>query len=370
MLDVFPDEHEQVVFCTDRQVGLRAVIAIYSTALGPALGGTRFHAYPRDQQAVTDALDLSRAMAYKAALAGLDLGGGKAVILGDPASDKTTPLLRAYGRYVDSLGGRYITACDVGTQSQDMEVIARETRFVTGRPQATFGGGDSAVPTAAGVYQGMLAAAEAVWGEPSLAGRRVGVAGVGKVGWHLAQLLVAGAARVVVCDVDPAAVARARALEVGVEALAVDALAAADLDVLAPCALGGALNEQTVERLQAAVVCGGANNQLARPELAKTLQDRGILYVPDYVVNAGGLIHVADEYEGYSEPRVRERVAGIFQTTRRLLAAAAAAGEPPAVVADRMAEERMAAGPRGAGPSQPEPAAPGPGTPAPATEPS
>jgi valine dehydrogenase (NAD+) len=346
---MFPEDHEQVMFCSNRQTGLRAVIAIYSTALGPAIGGTRFHAYASDDDAVADALELSRAMAYKAACAGLDLGGGKAVILGDPATDKTEALLLAYGRYVESLGGRYITACDVGTRGEDMDVIARETSFVTGRPRASYAGGDSAVPTAAGVYQGMLAAAEAVWGEPSVAGRRVGVAGVGKVGYRLARSLVAGGARVVVCDVDPAAVERARALDPGVEALEVDALPAAELDVYAPCALGGALNEQTVEELQARIVCGGANNQLARPEIAKVLDDRGILYVPDYVVNAGGLIHVADEYEGYSEPRVRERVAAIFDTTRGLLEAAAAAGEPPAVAADRMAEERMAAGPRGPG---------------------
>jgi valine dehydrogenase (NAD+) len=358
MLGIFPDDHEQVVFCSNRQAGLRAVIAIYSTALGPAIGGTRFHAYASDEEAVADVLDLSRAMAYKAACAGLDLGGGKAVILGDPETDKTEQLLRAYGRYVDSLGGRYITACDVGTRGEDMEVIARETAYVSGRPRASYAGGDSSVPTAAGVHQGMLAAAEAVWGAPSLAGRRVGIAGVGKVGFHLAELLVAEGARLAVCDVDPRAVERARALDPGVEVMEVDALPAADLDVFAPCALGGALNDQTVDQLRARIVCGGANNQLARPEIAKTLDDRGILYLPDYVVNAGGLIHVADEYQGYDEQRVRARVAGIFDTTTRLLEAAAAAGEPPAVTADRMAEERMAAGRREAG------------SPTPATEPS
>jgi valine dehydrogenase (NAD+) len=352
---MFPEDHEQVVFCSNRPAGLRAVIAIYSTALGPALGGTRFHAYASDDDAVSDALELSRAMAYKAACAGLDLGGGKAVILGDPEKDKTERLLLAYGRYVESLGGRYITACDVGTRGEDMDVIARETSFVSGRPRASYAGGDSSLPTAAGVYQGMLAAAEAVWRTPSVAGRRVGIAGVGKVGFRLAESLVAGGARVVVSDVDPRAVERARALDAGVEALDVDALPSADLDVFAPCALGGALNDQTVDRLRARIVCGGANNQLARPEIAKTLDDRGILYVPDYVVNAGGLIHVADELDGYSERRVRAKVAEIFGTTSRLLQAASDAGEPPAVTADRMAEERMATGRR-------EPTAPVAGT--------
>ena len=341
---MFGEDHEQVVFCSNRPSGLRAVIAIYSTALGPALGGTRFHSYASDEDALADALELSRAMAYKAACAGLDLGGGKAVILGDPGKDKTEALLEAYGGFVESLGGRYITACDVGTRGEDMNVIARRTRFVSGRPRASYAGGDSAVPTAAGVYQGMLAAAESVWGAPSVEGRRVGVAGVGKVGFHLTANLVAGGARVVVCDVDPAAVERARALSSGVESVDVDALPSADLDVYAPCALGGAVNDQTVDQLRARIVCGGANNQLARPEIAKALDDRGILYVPDYVVNAGGLIHVADEYHGYDEARVRARVEEIFHTTGQLLETAAAAGEPPSVTADRIAEERMAKG--------------------------
>jgi valine dehydrogenase (NAD+) len=341
---VFGEDHEQVVFCSNRPSGLRAVIAIYSTALGPALGGTRFHPYASEEAALADALELSRAMAYKAACAGLDLGGGKAVIIGDPRTDKTDALLEAYGDFVESLGGRYVTACDVGTRGEDMDVIARRTRYVSGRPRASYAGGDSAVPTAAGVYQGMLAAAEAVWGTPSLEGRRVGVAGVGKVGFHLTANLVAGGARVVVCDVDPAAVERARALSPEVEAVEVDTLDAAGLDVYAPCALGGALNDQTVERLRARIVCGGANNQLARPGIAKLLDERGILYVPDYVVNAGGLIHVADEYQGYDQDRVRAKVAEIFGTTSRLLQTAAASGEPPAVTADRIAEERMATG--------------------------
>src|SRR3954451_3592041 len=209
-VDVFElgAEHEQVVFCHDRATGLRAIVAIHSTALGPSLGGTRFYPYGTTADAVRDVLNLSRGMTYKAALAGLDLGGGKAVIIGDPATAKTEALLRAYGRFVQSLGGRYYTACDVGTYSEDMDVVARESRFVTGRTVAQGGAGDSSVLTAYGVFQGMRAAAETTWGAPTLAGRTVGVAGVGKVGHHLVEHLLEDGADVVVSDVYAPAVAR------------------------------------------------------------------------------------------------------------------------------------------------------------------
>ena len=202
--------HEQVVFCHDKATGLRAIIGIYSTALGPALGGTRFYPYATEEQALNDVLKLSRAMAYKSSLAGLDLGGGKAVISGDPATLKSEALLRAYGRFVESLGGRYITACDVGTYVSDMDVIARETRYVTGRSREQGGAGDSSVYTAWGVYQGMRAAAEHVWGTPSLTGRRVGIAGLGKVGRLLAGHLLADGAKVTAADVSAAALEWAR----------------------------------------------------------------------------------------------------------------------------------------------------------------
>ena len=334
--------HEQIVFCQDPATGLRAIIAIFSTALGPALGGTRFHPYRSEGDALGDALDLSRAMAYKAACAGLDLGGGKAVILGDPATDKTDALLESYGRFVQSLGGRYLTACDVGTYVEDMDVVARECAFVTGRSPAAGGAGDSSILTALGVFQGMRAAAEAAWGAPTLAGRRVGVSGVGKVGRRLVGHLLADGASVVVADVSAEAVARVRAAHPEVGAVAVDVLPGLVLDVFSPCALGGALDEQTVAALQARVVCGGANNQLAASGVKKLLEDRGVLYAPDYVVNAGGLIQVADEIGGYSEARARARAAGIFDTTRRVLRLAADEGVPPAVAADRLAERRMA----------------------------
>jgi valine dehydrogenase (NAD+) len=335
--------HEQVVFCQDKQTGLRAIIAIYSTALGPALGGTRFFPYASESDAVHDVLELSRAMAYKNALAGLDHGGGKAVIWGDPRKDKSEALLRAYGRFVQSLNGRYYTACDVGTYVQDMDVVARETRFVTGRSESHGGAGDSSVLTAYGVFQGMRAAAEHVWGEPTLAGRRVGVAGLGKVGKHLTQHLLEDGASIVATDVSPAALDWARTTYPQVELLTDPAaLVAADIDVYSPCALGGALNDETVPLLRAKVIAGGANNQLAHPGIEKLLAERGVLYAPDYVVNAGGVIQVADEIAGFNFERAKQRAAQIYDTTRQILDVAQAEGVPPAVAADRLAERRMA----------------------------
>jgi valine dehydrogenase (NAD+) len=334
--------HEQVVFCHDGPTGLRAIIAIYSTALGPSLGGTRFYPYPTQDAAVADVLNLSRAMTYKNALAGLDHGGGKAVIIGDPDTMKSEALLRAYGRFVESLNGRYITACDIGTYSQDMDIVARECRHVTGRTEPHGGAGDSSVLTALGVFQGMRAAAEHAWGSPSLGGRSVAVEGVGKVGSHLVQHLVADGALVTVFDVSPAAVQRMRDRHPDVAVAASRAeLIAGDIDVYAPCALGGALDDDTVSALRARIVCGGANNQLAHPGLDKLLEDHGIVYAPDYVVNAGGVIQVADELEGFNFERAKAKAEQIFGTTRRILALAAQDGVPPAAAADRLAERRM-----------------------------
>lgn len=334
-------EHEQVVFCTDAATGLRAVIAIYSTALGPALGGTRFYPYASEDDAINDVLDLSKAMAYKAACAGLDLGGGKAVIIGDPATDKSEALLRAYGRFVQSLGGRYYTACDVGTYVEDMDVVARECEFVTGRSPAAGGAGDSSLLTAYGVYQGMRAAAQAVWGTPSLAGRIVGVSGVGKVGSHLVEHLVDDGAEVVISDVHDAAVERVRSRHPQLQVAPVNDLPGLTLDIFAPCALGGALDDATVSSLRARVVCGGANNQLAHAGIEKALADRGVLYAPDFVVNAGGLIQVADEIHGYSADRARARAAKIFDTTLAVFRRAEADGVVPVAAAERLAEQRM-----------------------------
>jgi valine dehydrogenase (NAD+) len=334
--------HEQITFCQDTQTGLRAIIAIYSTALGPSLGGTRFYPYGTEDEAVTDALRLSAAMAYKNALAGLDLGGGKAVIIGDPAQLKTEPLLRAYGRFVASLGGRYITACDVGTRSEDMDIIARECPYVTGRTPAFGGAGDSSVLTAFGVFQGMRAAAGHVWGTASLRGRRVGVEGVGKVGRKLVDHLAEDGAEIVICDVSESAVDSVRTRHPGVEVAAdVGALLATGIDVFAPCALGGAIDDKTAATLDAKIICGGANNQLAHAGIEKLLADRGVLYAPDYVVNAGGVIQVADELAGFNFDRAKARAGQIFTTTARIFEIADSDGVPPSVAADRLAEQRM-----------------------------
>jgi valine dehydrogenase (NAD+) len=345
-LGVFEREsgHEQVVFGHDPSTGLKAVIGIYSTALGPGLGGTRFYPYASEDDAIEDVLNLSQGMAYKNALAGLPLGGAKAVIIGDPARDKSVSLLWAYGRFVNSLGGRYITACDVGTNATDMDVVATQTRHVTGCSSAGGGSGDPSPYTAYGVFRGMQASAEHLWGTPTLRGKRVGVCGVGKVGHLLIGHLIDDGASVVVADVRPDAVDAVVRLYPQVDVVRdADTLIASDVDVFAPCALGAAINDDNVGELNAALVCGAANNQLAHPGIGQELHERGILYTPDYVVNAGGVIHVADELHGYDAERVRERTSRIFDTTAEVLATAAADGVPPATAADRIAERRMAA---------------------------
>jgi valine dehydrogenase (NAD+) len=334
--------HEQVVFCQDAATGLRAIIAIYSTALGPALGGTRFYPYLSEDAALADVLNLSRAMAYKNAMAGLDLGGGKAVIIGEPARLKSEALLRAYGRFVESLNGRYITACDVGTYSDDMDIVARESGHVTGRTVANGGAGDSSVLTALGVFQGMRAAAEHCWDSTSLDGRRVGVEGVGKVGRQLVGHLVDAGAQVVISDVSATAIEHVVSRHTAVEVAAGrDDLLASKIDIYAPCALGGAVNDDSLEVLSAKIICGGANNQLAHPGIEKLLADRGIVYAPDYVVNSGGVIQVADELSGFSFERAKSKAEQIFGTTKKILAIAQEDSVPPAVAADRLAERRM-----------------------------
>jgi valine dehydrogenase (NAD+) len=338
----FGSHHEQVVFCHDEASGLKAIIAIYSTALGPALGGTRFYPYASEQDALTDVLNLSQGMAYKNALAGLDLGGGKAVIIGDPTKIKTEALLRAYGRFVQTLGGRYYTACDVGTFSPDMDIIARECDFVTGRTVEHGGAGDSSVLTAFGVYQGMRASAQHLWRDTSLAGKRVGVAGVGKVGKHLVGHLVEEDAQVVVTDVNAEAVAALKQTYPSITSVVdTDALVREPLDIYAPCALGGALNDEVVEVLTATIVCGAANNQLAHEGIEKRLDERGITYAPDYCVNSGGVIQVADELEGFVFDRAKMRATTIYDTTLGVLERAKSEGVPPSIAADRMAEQRM-----------------------------
>ncbi len=338
--------HEQVVLASDPDSGLRAIIALHSTALGPALGGTRFHAYPDDAAALDDVLALSRAMSYKNALAGLPHGGGKAVILGDPRSIKTEALLEAYGRAVDSLAGRYYTACDVGTFVADMDVISRTTSYVTGRSEGNGGSGDSSLLTALGVFRGMQACAQHRWGSDDLTGRRVAISGVGKVGHRLVTHVLDAGASVVIFDVDRAAidVVLAAHPDVDVAATEADLVGRPGIDIYSPNALGGALNDDSVAALGASVVCGGANNQLAHPGVEQQLADRGIAYAPDYLVNSGGVIQVADEMHGFDLERARARTMGIYDITLDVLRLADAEGIPPAQAADRLAEARIATG--------------------------
>jgi valine dehydrogenase (NAD+) len=296
-----PFTHEQVAFCHDPATGLRAIIALFSTALGPGLGGTRFYPYASADAALADVLDLSRGMAYKNSVAGLDHGGGKAVIIGDPRRDKTPELLHAYGRFVESLGGRYVTASDVGTYVADMDVVSETTRFATGRSEARGGAGDSSVLTAYGVFQGMRAAAEHRWGAPTLSGRRVGISGVGKVGRRLVDLLRADGASVAVCDVSADAVAAVLAdhptVDVAPDAAALTAMS---LEVYSPNAMGHALDEQTIERLSAEIVCGAANNQLAVEGpggSADLLEKRRIHYPPELLLKIGRVIPVGDHHK-------------------------------------------------------------------------
>jgi valine dehydrogenase (NAD+) len=335
------ENHEQVVYCHDRQTGLRAIIAIHSTRLGPALGGTRFYPYDAEDEALEDVLRLSRGMTYKAAAAGLDLGGGKAVIIGDPAMLKSEALLRTYGRFVDSLGGRYVTAEDVGTTQADMDLIRRETPHVAGVSQSLGGSGDPSAATAFGVLQGMKAGAAHLWGSPELADRHVVVAGAGKVGYGLARHLVEERARVTVSDISKAALDRARA-DLGVEVVRVEDAYTTPCDILAPCALGATLNHRTIPNLRCALVAGAANNQLADAGCAKLLADSGVVWCPDFIINAGGIINIAEELGGYHRERAFARIRGIYATTAAVLAAAQADGTTTADAADRLAETRIA----------------------------
>lgn len=336
--------HEQVVHVQDDQVGLRAIIAVHSTALGPALGGCRWRAYEDEDAALDDVLRLSRAMTYKNACAGIDHGGGKAVLLGDPATDRSEALLRAFGRAVAGLGGRYVTACDIGTTPADMATVKRETRFATGTDPVDGGSGDSGVTTALGVELAMRAAMSFVDGSPELAGRHVAVQGLGKVGGRLVRSLAGQGVRLTVADVSEDAVDRVADLP-GVEVVDIDDVLAVDADVVSPNALGGVLHADAIGELQARVVCGGANNQLASDEDADRLREADVLYCPDYVVNAGGVIQVADELQpgGFDPDRVARRAQAIPATLTSILAVSRDEGVSTEEAAARVAERRIAA---------------------------
>lgn len=334
------DGFEQVVYCHEPSSGLRAIIAIHSTRLGPALGGTRWYPYDTDEAALEDALRLARGMTYKAAAAGLDLGGGKAVIIGNPRTDRSEALLRAYGRHVESLGGRYVTAEDVGTSTTDMDIVRRETDHVVGLSTAAGGSGDPSPATARGVLHAMQATAEHLWGTANLTGRHVVVTGLGKVGGALVHLLAATGAHVTVGDRD-ADVMRGVAGSYGVETVSYQESHAVPCDIWSPCALGGVLDASTIPELRCRAIVGAANNQLADPSCAMALAETGTTYLPDFVVNAGGLIHVADEMRGYQHDRAYQSIAGIESTVRAVLSTAETEGITTLDAANRFAERRI-----------------------------
>lgn len=336
-------DHEQVVFCNDNTTGLKAIIAIHNTTLGPALGGTRMWPYATESEALTDVLRLSRGMTYKAAVAGLNLGGGKAVIIGDSRKDKNEAYMRRFGKFVDSLGGKYITAEDVGIGTRDMEYVHMETKHVTGIPPALGGSGDPSPVTAFGVYMGMKASAAERWGSDSLAGKKIVVQGVGNVGSHLVDHLIKEGAKVTICDIYEDRIALVKKKHAAVEVVEGDKLFSLDMDIYAPCALGATVNDTTLAQLKASIICGAANNQLAdESKHGKIVMEKGILYAPDYVVNAGGLINVYSEVAGFGTDYAMKQAENIFATTAGILALAKKENIPTYLAANKVAEKRLA----------------------------
>lgn len=333
-------DYEQLVFCQDKQSGLKAIIAIHDTTLGPALGGTRMWTYESEEAAIEDALRLARGMTYKNAAAGLNLGGGKTVIIGDPRKDKNEEMFRAFGRYIQGLNGRYITAEDVGTTVEDMDIIHDETDFVTGISPAFGSSGNPSPVTAYGVYKGMKAAAKAAFGTDSLEGKTVAVQGVGNVAYNLCRHLHEEGAKLIVTDINKEAVERAVA-EFGARAVDPDDIYSQECDIYAPCALGATINDDTIPQLKAKVIAGAANNQLKETRHGDQIHDMGIVYAPDYVINAGGVINVADELYGYNSERALKKVEGIYGNIERVLEISKRDHIPTYLAADRLAEERI-----------------------------
>jgi leucine dehydrogenase len=335
-------EHEEVIFWSDKSSGLRAIIAVHNTVLGPAVGGCRMWPYESFDEALDDVLRLSRGMTYKAAAAGLNLGGGKAVIIGDSTVDKSEVLFRSFGRFVDGLQGRYITAEDVGTSVEDMEYVLRETPFVTGFDRSLGGSGDPSPVTALGVLHGIKACVKRRLGKNSLEDVRVTVQGLGHVGSSMVEHLLQEGAQVTVTDVNPHLVEGLCQAHPGIEWVKPDAIYDVKTDVFCPCALGGVLNDDTIPRLKVSIVAGAANNQLSQEERhGWQLKERGIFYAPDYVINAGGLISVTNELEGYPQERALAQVHGIYETLLTLFELSEHENIPTYQAANRFAEERL-----------------------------
>ncbi len=335
-------EHEQIVVCSDPESGLRAIIAIHDTTLGPALGGTRMWNYETEEAALRDVLRLSRGMTYKAAISGLNLGGGKAVIIGDPHTQKTETLFRAFGRFVDGLGGRYITAEDVGMHEQDMEWVYSETKYVTGIPKSLGGSGNPSPVTAHGVYMGAKACAKKAYGSDSLEGKKIALQGAGNVASYFARYAAKEGAEIYITDIYEDK-AKALAEEVNGKLVSPDEIYGLDVDIYTPCALGGVINDDTIDQFKCDIIAGGANNVLdIEDRHGKMLLDKGIIYAPDYVINAGGLINVAGELEGYNEMRCMEKASKIYDTILDILNYSEDEGIPTHQASNILAERRIA----------------------------
>jgi leucine dehydrogenase len=331
--------HEQLVMCHDKSSGYRGIIAIHDTTLGPALGGTRFWQYASDEEAIIDALRLARGMTYKNAVAGLNLGGGKAVIIGDNRTPRREMIFRAHGRFVESLGGRYITAEDVGTSTADMDFVHMETDYVAGLATRS---GDPSPVTARGVFRAIQASAKHRWGTDSIAGRTIAVQGLGNVGYYLCKELHAHDAKLVVTDIDPVRIKRV-VDECGARAVELEQIYSAQADIFAPCALGGIINDETLPRLTVEIVAGAANNQLLEERHGVELERRGVLYAPDFVANAGGVINVYSELAGWTAQRALRKADEIYDTTLGVFEIAREQGIPIYEAADRLAERRLQA---------------------------
>lgn len=332
--------YEQLTVYADPATGLKAIISIHDTTLGPACGGARVWPYASEDEAILDALRLSRAMTYKSAAAGLPLGGGKAVIIADSHRQKTEALMRAFGRFVDTLGGRYLTTTDVGTTGRDLEYMRQETKHVLGLPTSMGGSGDTSIMTGLGIYMGMKACAKEIWGSDSLSGKRVAMQGFGKVGFHTAHHLLKENAQLVVTDVYEGA--RDKARELGIEVVAPEEIYDVPCDIFSPCALGGVINGDTIPRLQCQLVAGGANNQLLTEADGEELHRRGVLYAPDYVINAGGIINAEAEIgAAYNSDRAREQTERIYETMGRVIEISKRQEIPTSQAADHLAQERL-----------------------------
>ncbi|MCR6110521.1 Glu/Leu/Phe/Val dehydrogenase [Bacillus sp. A301a_S52] len=333
-------DYEQTVVCQDKESGLKAIIAIHDTTLGPALGGTRMWTYQSEEEAFEDALRLAKGMTYKNAAAGLNLGGGKTVIIGDPRKDKNEAMFRAFGRFIQGLNGRYITAEDVGTTVEDMDLVYSETDYVTGISPAFGSSGNPSPVTAYGVYVGMKAAAKEAFGDDSLEGKNIAVQGVGNVAFSLCRYLHEEGARLIVTDINKEAVKQA-VEAFGAKAVDINDIYSVECDIYSPCALGATINDETIPQLKAKIIAGAANNQLKETRHGDIIQEKGIVYAPDYVINSGGVINVADELVGYNRERAMKKVETIYDSITKIFDIAKRDGIPSYEAANRMAEERI-----------------------------